>query len=91
MIFGFLAILTLEAVPQIQSLNTPTEAASHRESAGSSLPGITGEQPSPTLAPPRGELLVQEGRPARISLKGKPIFLHIETDDNEIEISWASP
>jgi hypothetical protein len=49
-----------------------------------------GNQPTPTLAPPRPETASQNG-PSFDLAKGQPVFLRVETDQHEIEVGWASP
>jgi hypothetical protein len=74
-------ISLLEAGPNNQSacaiLASPTLAPSN--------------QPTPTLAPPRSESATQDGLSSSEVAKGQPIFLSVETDQNEIEIGWATP
>jgi hypothetical protein len=47
-------------------------------------------EPSPTLAPPRPEAK-QVGPSSQDLAKRQPVFLKVETDQNEIEVGWASP
>jgi hypothetical protein len=56
-----------------------------------SLPTIAPtHEPSPTLAPPRSE--AKQVAPSSQDLaKRQPVFLRVETDQNEIEVGWASP
>jgi len=49
------------------------------------------DQPIPTLAPPRPETSLQNGPTSNELVKGQPVFLKVETDQNEIEVSWATP
>jgi hypothetical protein len=51
----------------------------------------TENQPSPTLAPPRSDTANQNAEISQDSEKGQPVFLHVETDRNEIEVGWAAP
>jgi hypothetical protein len=48
-------------------------------------------QPTPTLAPPQPEIFLQNTPSFQDLAKGKPVFLKIETDQNEIEVGWANP
>jgi hypothetical protein len=49
------------------------------------------DQPSPTLAPPRPETSVPNPPYSNELATGKPVYLKIETDQNEIEVGWESP
>jgi hypothetical protein len=49
------------------------------------------DQPTPTLAPPRPETSMQIGPSSNEVVKGQPVFLNIETDQNGIEVGWESP
>ncbi|MCC6124247.1 MAG: hypothetical protein IT426_04750 [Pirellulales bacterium] len=48
-------------------------------------------QPTPTLAPPRLEHSPRIGPSAHEMANGQPVFLQVETDQSEIEVSWAAP
>jgi hypothetical protein len=49
------------------------------------------DQPTPTLAPPRSEMLAPASPFSQDLVKGQPVFLKIETDQNEIEVRLESP
>jgi hypothetical protein len=49
------------------------------------------DQPTPTPAPPRLENTLQSDPPSREMAKSQPVFLQVETDQREIEVSWAAP
>ena len=52
---------------------------------------VSANQPTPTLAPPRPETSLQNGPSSNELVKGQPVFLKVETDQNEIEVGWATP
>jgi hypothetical protein len=47
--------------------------------------------PTPTLAPPRPDAAAERGPSSNELVKGQPVFLKVETDQNEIEVGWATP
>jgi hypothetical protein len=49
------------------------------------------DQPTPTLAPPRPEISGQKVPSSNELVTGQPVFLKVETDQNEIEVGWATP
>jgi hypothetical protein len=89
--FALLATVTLSAIPETQFPSTEFCPNFNRESTGTARLGISSEQPAPTLAPLREDFYIHQARRPIISLKGKPVFLRVEADSDELEISWASP
>jgi hypothetical protein len=51
----------------------------------------TANHPTPTLAPPRPASTVGSLPSSTEVANGQPVFLNVETDQNEIEVGWASP
>ena len=49
------------------------------------------DHPMPTLAPPRPIAAVHGGPSSTDVANGQPVFLNVETDQNGIEVGWASP
>ncbi len=49
------------------------------------------DQSTPTLAPPRPEISAKKGPASNELVKGQPVFLKVETNQNEIEVGWATP
>jgi hypothetical protein len=86
---GLLAIISLGGSLGVE---TPNLVPNHDAYHGSSLtarPEV--HQAMPTLAPPRDVYLAQRASRPCAAPKGEPIIFHIETDNDEIEIGWASP
>jgi hypothetical protein len=55
-------------------------------------PALTsGELGTPTLAPPRPDGSVRSSPSSAEVAKGQPVFLQVETDQNEVEVGWATP
>jgi hypothetical protein len=91
MVSGLLTLITLSAVPETQVLSTKVDKDFFEGSMGTPVSGNFLAQPLPTLAPPRKVFSVRESDVQRISTKGRPVFLRVETDNDEVEISWVSP
>jgi hypothetical protein len=48
-------------------------------------------QSGPTLAPPRPEASMTNPLYANEVATGQPVFVKVETDQNEIEVGWETP
>lgn len=88
---GLLVIISLIAIPEFQIPGTGICPSLYLEPAGSAGPRTNPGQHSPTLAPPRNVFLIQQACNHKSSIEGAPIFLHVQTDSDELEIGWATP
>jgi hypothetical protein len=90
-IFAFGILFGLLVVIGVCPPNTVTDSDTYQETLLTARPGISRGQATPTLAPPRDKYFAQQAIHCGTSTKGKPIFLRIEADSDEIEVSWVSP
>jgi hypothetical protein len=91
---GVLAGLAVNSQKQGHCLNSPGNSGLADLPSCEEVPSPVlrmGNQPTPTLAPPRSDNSFPEEPWSNELVKGRPVFLKVETDRNEIEVGWANP